>query len=96
MYLVLNMAIIQTPIGILETHIPTIYGEKHQFRSFGGDVFDIPDWLGWTALVVGLVGGAALGGFVAWKARGFLNITEGITGIAEGLFGGLFSSEKMK
>ena len=70
------MAIIQTPIGVLETNIPTIYGEKHQFRSFDGNSFDIPDWLGWTALVVGLVGGGAVGGYLAWQARGVFNVAK--------------------
>jgi len=81
--LVLKLAIIQTPIGVLETNIPTIYGEKHQFRSFEGNVFDIPDWLGWAALVVGLVGGGALGGYVAWHGRGLFNIGQS----AKGMFG---------
>lgn len=54
--------IIETPLGYLETDIPTVYGRKHQFRSFNGDSFDIPDWVAWLALGVGLIGG----GYVGW------------------------------
>lgn len=89
------MAIIQTPIGLLETNIPTIYGEKHQFRGYDGTSFDIPDWVGWLALIVGLVGGGAVGGYVAWNTRGavdaFTNVgnwTKGIGNAVSGLFGG--------
>lgn len=54
------MTIVMTPLGALELNIPTIYGSKHQFRSYRGDVFDIPDWLGYLLLFTGLgVGGLA-------------------------------------
>jgi len=83
------MAVIQTPIGVLETNIPTIYGEKHQFRGFDGNTFDIPDWLGWLALIGGLVGGGALGGYIAWNARGAFNFAKAGTKTAQGLFKGI-------
>ncbi len=89
------MAVIQTPIGVLETSIPTIYGEKHQFRSFNGNVFDIPDWVGWLALVGGLIGGGALGGYLAWNARGIFNVGQTATGIV-GTIANLINPKKSK
>jgi hypothetical protein len=68
------MAIIQTPIGVLETSIPTIYGEKMQFRTFDGNSFDIPDWVAWFALIAGL----GIGGFVTWKARDVFDVGKSI------------------
>lgn len=67
------MVVIQTPIGVLETSIPTIYGEKHEFRTSDGKKYDIPDWLGWVALIGGIVGGGALGGYIAWNTRGAID-----------------------
>jgi hypothetical protein len=80
------MALIHTPIGVLETNIPTIYGSKHQFRGNDGNSFDIPDWVGWLALVVGLVGGGALGGYVAWNTRGAIDSFTNVKNIFKGFF----------
>jgi hypothetical protein len=66
------MAVIQTPIGVLETSIPTIYGEKSQFRTFDGNVFDIPDWLGWMGLVSGLL----VGGYVGYQTCNIIASSE--------------------
>jgi hypothetical protein len=94
------MTIIQTPIGIVETSIPTLYGVKHQFRSFDGlTKFDIPDWLGWTALVVGIIGGGALGGYIAWNARGAADALTNVDNWTKGIgnaVGNLFSSKKSR
>ena len=81
------MTIVMTPLGALELNIPTIYGSKHQFRSYGGDVFDIPDWLGWAGLIFGLVAGGAIGGIVAWKARGVFNVAKTGQSVLTGVLG---------
>ena len=91
-----NMTIVMTPLGALEFNIPTIYGSKHQFRSYYGDVFDVPNWLA----SMFLFGGLGVGLYVGWQASNVLVSSaffkKYVEGTSKGLLDQIFGVGKVR